>query len=581
MRRVVYRLPHVIPAEQVFVVEGEKDCDNLAALDITATTCPQGAGKWRADYNEMFKGKSVYILPDNDEPGQNHAATVASGLVRYAKTVKIINLPDLKLKGDISDWLSNGGTKDKLLDLAAQAAEFQPVPSTDIQKKDHQTALTEDKIAQYFAGRFKDDLRFCHHTGTWFTWEGSRWKREETRLAFDKARELCRELNATGKSILSKAATAAAVERFARADRVFAVTSELWDVDLMLLGTPGGVVDLRTGELRPAARADFITKQTSVSPSPCSIAPLWSKFLKDATREDEDLELFLRQMAGYCLTGEVSEHALFFVYGPGGNGKTVFVNTLANILGDYARTAAMDSFTASRSDRHPTDLAMLKGARLVTASETEEGRAWAESRIKQLTGGDTIAARFMRQDFFEFKPHFKLVLLGNYKPILRNVDDAARRRFNMIPFLNAPEAPDKRLEEKLKDEYPAILRWMIEGCLDWLEYGLTRPSVVIEATRVYFDDQDLFTQWLDECCDKGTGKIETTARLYSSWKEYSERSGELPGSVKTFSANLSRREFQADRATVFGVTQRIFRGISLIATKKDTKKGSEPECEDS
>jgi putative DNA primase/helicase len=163
---------------------------------------------------------------------------------------------------------------------------------------------------------------------------------------------------------------------------------------------------------------------------------------------------------------------------------------LIRFLADYAQTAAMDTFTASKGDRHPTDLAMLRGARLVTASETEEGRAWAESRIKQMTGGDPVTARFMRQDFFTYQPQFKLMIVGNHKPVLQNVDDAARRRFNLVPFTRKPERPDRELEGKLKAEWPGILRWMIDGCLDWLQNGLVRPAAVQAATAAYFDEQD-------------------------------------------------------------------------------------------
>jgi hypothetical protein len=179
------------------------------------------------------------------------------------------------------------------------------------------------------------------------------------------------------------------VEAFARADPQLAVTAEIWDRDPWLLGTPGGTVDLRTGELRTARREDFITKQTGAAPEPGE-PRRWLQFLREATAGDSELVRFLQQVAGYCLTGSTREHSLFFIYGPGGNGKSVFLNLLNYVLGDYATTAAMETFTASKHDRHPTDLAMLNGARLVSASETEEGRAWAESRIKQLTGGDKI-----------------------------------------------------------------------------------------------------------------------------------------------------------------------------------------------
>src|SRR5262249_22650608 len=285
------------------------------------------------------------------------------------------------------------------------------------------------------------------------------------------ARELAQNEDKKGRYISSKVSFASGVEKFAQGDERIAVTIAYWDSDPWLLGTPGGTVDLRTGELRESRQDDGITKCTSVAPNNVG-CPLWLKFLDEATAGDQELIRFLKQWCGLCLTGVTREHALLFVYGPGGNGKSVFLNIVTNILQAYATTAAMDTFTSSNSDKHPTELAMLRGARLVTASETEEGRAWAESRIKQLTGGDRISARFMRQDFFEFAPQFKLTIIGNHKPVLHNVDDAARRRFNVVPFIRKPEKPDRELEQKLIREAPGILQWMIEGCLDWQQHGL-------------------------------------------------------------------------------------------------------------
>ena len=233
---------------------------------------------------------------------------------------------------------------------------------------------------------------------------------------------------------------------------------------------------------------------------------------RETTGDDEGLIRFEQQFAGYCLTGSIKEHALFFGFGPGGNGKGTFVNTLAGVMGMYATTAAMDTFTASYLDKHPTEIAMLHGARMVTASETEEGRTWAENRIKQITGGDPITARFIRQDFFTFKPAFKLMLIGNHKPNLRNVDEAARRRFNIVPFTRTPAVKDLDLEEKLKQEWPAILRWMIDGCLDWRDNGLVRPASVREATDDYFASQDILGQFLAEECLMGKSIAPRRAR---------------------------------------------------------------------
>jgi putative DNA primase/helicase len=262
---------------------------------------------------------------------------------------------------------------------------------------------------------------------------------------------------------------------------------------------------LHTGKLRPANPADRISKLVAVGPATRIDCPLWLAFLEESTGKDAELIGFLKRWCGYCLTGDIREHALVFVYGPGGNGKTTFLNTISGILHDYAKTAAMETFTAADFASHPTDLAMLCGARLVTAAETEEGRAWAETRIKQLTGGDPISARFMRCDFFTYQPSFKLMVIGNHEPALRNVDDAARRRFNVIPFIRKPAVVDKQLEDKLKPEWPGILRWMIEGCLEWKEKGLAAPETVLAATASYFDNQDLFSQWLEEKCDAEPG----------------------------------------------------------------------------
>lgn len=560
VRLVPFKLPELLQAPSVFIVEGEKKVMALQHWGLTATCNAGGAGKWRDEYAPYFAGKHVVILPDNDDPGRSHAQKVASSLLPIADSVKIVELPGLPPKGDIVDWQQAGHQPEELKHLVEQTPVLDPAKAA----PQEACPATEDSIALAFANRYKDDLRYCHETGAWYIWRDTHWEMERTRLAFDMVRNLCRETAAALESkklasTLSKAATVGSVERLAQSDRHFAVTSGIWDADHYLLGTPEGVVDLRSGVLLPARREDFITKTTTVAPAASSEAPLWSRFLHEATQGDVALQRFMRQIAGYALTGDISEHALFFIYGPGGNGKSVFLNTINNILGAYTATAAMDTFVASKGDRHPTDLAMLRGARLVSVSETEEGRAWAESRIKQLTGGDQVTARFMRQDFFTFTPQFKLLIVGNHKPVLKNVDDAARRRFNIIPFVHKPATPDKQLEEKLRAEYPAILRWMIEGCLDWQENGLVRPESVREATASYFDEQDLFGQWIEECCEVGTVHWATTTRLFDSWKSYAERNGEYAGDVRKFGPMLSKRGFLPERTK----HSRGFRGIAI------------------
>ena len=411
--------------------------------------------------------------------------------------------------------------------------------------------LTEDSTALAFTGCYRDRLLFDHDISKWFVWTGSRWQCERTCLAFSWARDLARELAKSVpekvRLIASKAAFAGNVERFARADRAFAVTSDIWDSDGYLLGTPAGTVDLRTGELREARPDDFITKATTVAPAETADCPRWMQFLHEATHGDQGLIEFLQQFSGYALTGDIKEHALLFVYGDGGNGKGVFLNTIASVMGDYAVAAAMETFVSSSTDKHPTDLAMLRGARFVYASETEEGRDWAESRIKQMTGGDRIRARFMRQDFFEYLPQFKLLLIGNHQPNLRNIDDAAKRRFNIVPFTHKPPTPDPDLMTKLGVEWPGILRWLIDGCLAWQRAGLVRPPVVIEATQEYFEAQDTIRNWIEERCETGKGLADTSTNLFRSWSTWAIANGEPPRSAKWFAQALRRQGFKQYR----------------------------------
>lgn len=315
----------------------------------------------------------------------------------------------------------------------------------------------------------------------------------------------------------------------------------------MSLNTPGGVIDLRTGHLSPHRREDHHTKITRAVPR--GEWPAWSDFLDTVSGHDKELQTYLQRVVGYCLTGLTSEHALFFFYGTGANGKSVLVNTIAATLGDYSAVAPIDTFMATAGERHPTDMAGLHGARLVTATETEQGRRWAESKLKMLTGGDKITARFMRQDFFAFTPQFKLVIAGNHKPAIRNVDEAMRRRFHLIPFTVTipPGRRDKSLQDKLLAERDGIVAWAVEGCLNWQRVGLKPPRVVVAATNEYFEGEDALGRWLDEACERGANFAETSASLFASWKAWAETRGEFIGSIKWFTENLANRGFQQQR----------------------------------
>lgn len=377
-------------------------------------------------------------------------------------------------------------------------------------------AFTDEALAMRFAERHADNLRFVAAWGKWLNWVGTHWRLDDTLLAFDLARAVCREAAAECNkekiaAVLASAKTVAAVERLAKADRRLAATVDQWDTDPWLLNTPGGVIDLKTGRSSPHDPELHLTKMAAVAPGGTCVT--WLAFLDRVTAGDRELQAFIQRMFGYALTGDTSAHALFFLFGTGANGKSVAIDTIAGILADYHRTAPIETFTASTTERHPTELASLRGARLVSAVETEEGRRWAESRIKALTGGDKIAARFMRQDYFEFAPQFKLVIAGNHKPGLRSVDEAIRRRFHLVPFTVTipPEERDLNLRDKLKAEWPGILQWLIDGCLSWQQKGLCPPQAVVDATAAYLDAEDALSAWIDECClrDANAGRHRT------------------------------------------------------------------------
>lgn len=416
--------------------------------------------------------------------------------------------------------------------------------------------FSDDALALAFTARHADAALHVPDWGQWLRWDGCRWAKDTTLQVFNLARLVCRGEAARagqrrGDLAIASAQKVAAVERLARSDPAHARRSDDFDADPWVLNTPAGVLDLRSGAMRAHARADLLTKVTGAAPG--GECPLWRGFLRDITQGDDALAAYLQRWAGYMLTGATREHAFLFAYGPGGNGKSVLVNTLAAAMGDYAVTAPMETFMASPGDRHPTDLAGLRGARLVVAQETEAGRVLAEARIKALTGGDRISARFMRGNFFEYTPAFKLVMTGNHRPVLRNPDDAMRRRLHLLPLTWHPPAPDPALPERLKQELPGILAWAVAGCLAWQREGLGMPEAVREATAEYFGEQDQLAQWLEERCAPQRGAQTPSSALFRDWEAWSKARGEVPGTAKAFSAELERHyaKKRTNRGVVF------------------------------
>ncbi len=553
--RPLYNQPAMRHADTVLLVEGEKCAQALIDVGICATTAMHGANApvEKTDWSPL-SGKHVLIWPDRDKPGWEYAMTAADALLAAGAVSCVVLLPpdDQAAGWDVADALADGFD---VSDFIANGPRISVKPSRGADfpaQAEHAVWATDDALALAFTGRYADDWRYCAQWGKWLVWTGNRWQADETLLVAHLMRQVCREASVKADSHrlaakLAASSTVGGVERLTRSDRRHASSSNEWDADPWLINTAGGVVDLRSGRMRAHERSDRMTKIATATPRGQCL--LWRAFLNDVTGGDADLAAYLQRVVGYCLTGVTSEHALLFLYGTGANGKSVFVNVLTTILGDYAAIAPMDTFVETRSDRHPTDLAGLRGARFVTAIETEQGRRWNESKVKAITGGDKISARFMRQDFFEYTPQFKPVIVGNHKPSIRNVDEAMKRRLHLIPFTVTipPEKRDGKLTEKLLKERDGILAWAVEGCLLWQQHGLKAPPTVVSATEEYFEAEDALGQWIEERCNVSPSARELVSDLFADWKEWAERAGEFVGSIKRFSELLVTRKFEKCR----------------------------------
>jgi putative DNA primase/helicase len=353
----------------------------------------------------------------------------------------------------------------------------------------------------------------------------------------------------------------------AKSEQGIPVSPQQLDSNPWVLNVLNGTLDLRTGQLREHRREDLITKLAPVAYDPEAPCPRWEAFLSRIFAGDAELIRFVQKAVGYSLTGSTQEQCFFILYGTGANGKTTLMQTVSALLKDYARQTATETLLVQRGDGPRNDLARLQGARFVYASETEGGRKLAEALVKQLTGGDTLTARFLYSEHFEFQPMFKLWLAVNHKPVVQGTDHAIWRRIRLLPFIvTIPVAEqDKRLIEKLRDELPGILRWAVEGCLLWQQEGLEPPQAVKRATGDYRSEMDVIAAFIQNCCVvEPQGKV-STSELYEEYAGWCTQMGETPVSQKALAAALKERGCTPGRSG----GGRLWCGIAL--------KGDEPE----
>lgn len=443
---------------------------------------------------------------------------------------------------------------------------------------------SDGALASRLARLHVSDIRYVAGGLGWIAWDGVKWARDVAKRHMAYARDVCSKASyeamnsgmpaAKGERIAARCASYPVIRNvaaLAESDPVMQVTTDQLDADIYLLNCKNGIVDLRSGQLLPHDRAKLCTKVTAVEVDFDRGCPQWNAFLNEACNGDMELKAYLQRLAGYSATGSTKEHVLAFAHGSGGNGKGTFLGAVGAILGDYAMVASADVFLASNNQRHQTELAVMMGARLVHAQEIDPSRKWDEAKVKSLTGGDKISARFMRQDQFEFSPQFTLIIAGNTKPEITNVDDAMRRRMHLIPFETKPVRKDVDLPDKLKEEYPAILAWIVEGAKLWLAEGLHAPAAVVQATQEYLEGEDALARWIEERCVAGDGYEMGTGEAFEDFRAWCKENNEAKGrdwSQRQFNSEMRTHGFDParDRATR---TKKVFRGLELLIGDED------------
>jgi putative DNA primase/helicase len=469
---------------------------------------------------------------------------------------------DIKLNAEFFDYEPNEQFSDPVVSARTPLDAL-----TDGEEALLRAAPTQDNCALIFVSHYAGKMVFAHRFGKWYEWDGKRWAQEKTDRAFNLCRLIARKTNIRGKAAYATAYFARGVESFAKADPAIAVTGEEFDADNYLLNTPGFVIDLRTNTHRPSKQDDWLTKITPVTPASIG-GDRFLNFMDEITGGDKELLEFLQVSLGACLSGAVESHWISFWTGSGRNGKNTLGDTVQYVMGDYAKKIPASVLMSKSHESHPTEVAQLAGARLVTSSEIDDGAFLHESRLNELTGDAMVSARFMRQDFFQFKRTHKHLIYGNHRPQIRSATEALKARIKIVPFRQSfIGREDPNLPSKLHDESGFILGWLIEGHKKWIDAGrsLPRCQAVEDESKDYFESQSTIDNWIFERCELvenvevGASRLPKSRELYENYRDWKHERGESPISETRFSENMSK-QFKKERSN-----GSRFRGIRLLS----------------
>ncbi len=453
-----------------------------------------------------------------------------------------------------------------------------------------ETALSDVGNAERLVKRHGSKIRYCSSLGKWFIWNKKIWKKDNLgeiiSLAIETARSIYQEVVLASDLSKQEKLSKHALKSQARprleamihlAQHMVAVNQDELDSDPWLLNVENGTVDLKTGNLLPHDPEKLITKICNTEFNPDAKCPLWMDFLFKVMDENQTLVDFLQRVLGYSLTGITSEQCLFILYGTGRNGKSTLLEVFKTLLNDYSKKSEMQSFLAKRDGGINNDIAGLAGARMVSAVEVGLGKSFNESLIKEITGQDTVTARFLYREFFEFIPQFKILLAVNSKPDIHGIDEGIWRRIKLILFgVKIPESEvDKNLLEKLKRELSGILNWAIKGCLDWQESGLGEPKEVEAATGDYRHEMDEFADFIESRLETAESLAvpesslwAKSEQIFSEFNSWANENGVEEMCKKKFGTAMREHGFKTKQKRVNGPNCRVYMGIGIKVQSK-------------
>jgi putative DNA primase/helicase len=569
----------------------------------------------------------VYVVFDSDiykKPNVEAALKALYALLRSRQARPgLVQWPEeyRQRKTGVDDFFAKGGTLEELLAMVPPMGPLPPrffrqrngtTPDASVtppSAEERALPLSDYTNALAFVREHGQDLRYCFPWKSWLIWTGTYWTRDVTGEVMRRAKQTIKRLArhvedldgapaqallAHVKASLSTAKLKAMIES-AQSEPGIAVQPDDLDTDPWLLNCLNGTINLKTGDLQPHQASDLITKCLQTPYDPQAQCPTWLAFqwrIMGGSQGDDDpdtmgsgelenhraadaraerLITFKQRYTGYALTGDTREQCLCLYHGSGSNGKTTELEALQALFGDYAQSTPSASLLAKDAYAYegiPNDIARLRGARLVTAVEIVEGKRLNEELVKRLTGQDTMTARFLRAEFFDFTPEFKLIVACNHLPTIRGTDHAIWRRLHRIPFtVTIPETEqDKTLPAQLRAEFPGILRWLVQGCLDWQREGLGVPEEVQEANKAYRASQDVLGRFIEECCMVSPQVRAKASDLYEAYKRWCDASGEYAITLTAFGNRLEEQGFAKHKA---GTIWRL--GIGLQQPVRDSR----------